>query len=240
MMVTSATYRQSSKADPALLARDPFNRLYARQSPVRLEAEFVRDMALAAAGLLVPRTGGPSVRPYQPIGYLAPLNFPRREWAAGAGEDLYRRGLYTFWQRTFVHPSLLAFDAASRDEGVCTRPVSNTPMQALTLLNDPIFVEAGRVFAERLLRDGGKTFEARVAYGFERALSRAPKPEEMVVLRRLYESQRKRYASDPAAVRELLSTGDWPAPKDVDGVELAAWSAVARAILNLHEAITRS
>ncbi|HXG23698.1 MAG TPA: DUF1553 domain-containing protein, partial [Chthonomonadales bacterium] len=240
LMVTSRAYRQSSKATPMLLARDPFNRLYARQSVVRIDAEFVRDMALAASGLLVKRIGGPSVRPYQPKGYLAALNFPRREWSSDIGENLYRRSLYIHWQRTFLHPSLAAFDAPSREECTVNRTVSNTPMQALVLLNDPIFVEAARVFAERMLREGGTTLEQRITYAYERALSRPPRREEIAVLKQLYEKERIHYHIDREAAQRLIATGEWPVPIDLDSAELAAWTAVARAILNLHETITRS
>src|SRR5262245_40485984 len=173
-MVLSRTYRQSSKARPDLLTRDPYNRLYARQSPIRLDAEFVRDVALAASGLLSEKVGGPSVKPYEPRGYLAALNFPRREWSSDKGEDLYRRGLYTHWQRTFLHPSLLAFDAPTREECTASRIISNTPMQALVLLNDPIFVEAARVFGERIMRQGGPTVDSRLRFAYECTVSRTP------------------------------------------------------------------
>jgi hypothetical protein len=240
LIVTSNTYRQSSHAAPSLLAKDPYNRLYARQSAIRLDAELVRDVALAVSGMLARKVGGPSVRPYQPRGYLAGLNFPRREWSSDKGESLYRRGLYTHWQRTYLHPSLVAFDAPTREEATCTRAVSNTPMQALVLLNDPTFVEAGRVFAERILREGGPDFGQRVAFVYRCALSRAPSQREKVVLQKLYDGQRARYAADKQAAQAVVAAGDWPVARDLDAVELAAWTAVARAILNLHETITRS
>jgi hypothetical protein len=239
LIVTSRCYRQSSKARPDLMARDPYNRLYARQSPIRLDAEFVRDVALRASSLLSEKVGGPSLRPYQPRGYLAALNFPRREWSADQGEALYRRALYTQWQRTFLHPSLLAFDAPTREECTASRAVSNTPMQALTLLNDPIFVEAARVFAERILRQGGATFEDRLRFAYRCALSRPPGAAEVAILRELYHSRRARYSADRAAADELIGTGEAPVPKDLDAVDLAAWASVAHAILNLHETITR-
>src|SRR5579871_683304 len=277
LIVTSHTYQQTSDVAPALLARDPENRLMARQTPRRLDAEFIRDVALAAAGVLSPRVGGPSARPYQPKGYLAALNFPRREWAPDAGEDLYRRGLYTFWQRSFLHPSLLAFDAPTREAGTCTRALSNTPLQALALTNDPIFVEAARLFAARMMTEGGDTrlsramndpsggpsdnrpaggkarlpsfrpdaesgegFVSRLTFAYRIALSRDPQPQETVVLRRLFSQELARYAKDRAAARELISVGDSPVEADLDPTTLAAWTAVARALLNLHETITRS
>lgn len=240
LMVTTRTYRQSSVLRPDLAAKDPFNRLYARQSAFRLDAEFIRDVALAAGGLLSDRIGGPSVRPYGPSGYLAALNFPKREWATGAGEDLYRRGLYIHWQRTFLHPSLLAFDAPTREECTAQRVVSNTPMQALVLLNDPAFVEAGRAFAARILKEGGPTFETRAAFAFRTALTRSPSKAEVAILKKLFAQQRARYAGDRAAAEALLSTGDRPRAQELDVVEHAAWTQVARAVLNLHEAITRN
>jgi hypothetical protein len=239
LIVTSGAYRQSSRARPDLLARDPYNRLYARQSPLRLDAEFVRDVALRASGLLVDEVGGPSVRPYQPRGYLAALNFPRREWSADQGEGLYRRGLYTHWQRTFLHPSLLAFDASTREECAASRIVSNTPMQALVLLNDPIFAEAARVFGERILRHGGPTFESRLRYAYQCALSRMPDAKETAMLRRFHETRRARYSTDRADAERLISAGEAPVAKDLDTADLAAWASVARTLLNLHETITR-
>jgi hypothetical protein len=239
LIVTCRCYRQSSKARPDLQVRDPYNRLVARQSPIRLDAEFVRDVALRAGGLLSERVGGPSVRPYEPRGYLAALNFPRREWSADRGEALYRRGLYTQWQRTFLHPSLLAFDAPTREECAASRVVSNTPMQALVLLNDPIFVEAARAFGERTMRHGGPTFEERLRFAYRCALARPPQPAEVAILRGLYHSRRARYSSDRPAAVQLISTGEAPVPRDLDAVELAAWTSVAHAILNLNETITR-
>ena len=156
-IVMSHTYRQSSMASPELEERDPDNRLLARQTRMRVDAEVVRDIALEVSGLLVERFGGPSVRPYQPEGYLAMLNFPKREYSASHGDDLYRRGVYTFWQRTFLHPSMVTFDAPSREECTVNRVNSDTPLQALDLLNDPIYVEAARVFAQHIVKDGGRT-----------------------------------------------------------------------------------
>ena len=156
LIVTSNAYRQSSTANAVLEEKDPYNRLIARQSHWRLDAEIVRDNALLLSGLLVQEIGGPSVRPYQPVGYYANLNFPKRRYAHDSGESQYRRGLYTHWQRTFLHPSMMAFDAPSRQECTAERSTSNTPMQALTLLNDPTYVEAARVFAQRIIKEGGQ------------------------------------------------------------------------------------
>ena len=173
-IVTSHTYRQSSMPEPTAGRRDPDNRLLARQSRFRVDAEIVRDIALQVSGLLAERFGGPSVSPYQPDGYLAALNFPKREYSASHGDDLYRRGLYTYWQRTFLHPSLLNFDAPTREECTVNRGTSNTPLQALVLLNDPIYVEAARVFAQNAIANGGKSVDAQLDWVFERALNRPP------------------------------------------------------------------
>ncbi|MCC6782374.1 MAG: DUF1553 domain-containing protein [Planctomycetes bacterium] len=238
-LVMSAAYRQSSQAG-ALHDRDPDNRLIARQSRFRLDAEFVRDDALAISGLLVPTIGGSSVRPYQPPGYLVHLNFPSRDWRDEPGEDQYRRGLYTFWQRTFLHPSLLAFDASPREECSTERPRSNTPQQALTLLNDPTYVEAARVFAQRVLRDGGTSTGERLAYAYRRALSRLPTAAELRIHERLLADHLAGYRADLPAARRLLAVGHREVAADLDPAELAAWTSVARVILNLHETITRS
>jgi hypothetical protein len=239
ILVTSQTYRQSSRAAKPLLERDPYNRLFARQSRVRLDAEAVRDNALAVTGLLSPKIGGPSAHPYQPKGYWAHLNFPPREWDDSTGEDQYRRGLYTHWQRAFLHPSLMAFDAPTREECVAERPRSNTPQQALALLNDPTYVEAARVFAERIVREGGKSFEQRLGWAYARALSREPRAEEVKILTDLARKHRDEYQKDPRAAHQLLSVGMAPAPGKLDSAELAAWTSVARAILSLPELITR-
>src|ERR1019366_723848 len=156
LMVTSSAYRQVSTSSEAVRGRDPYNRLVARQARFRLDAEAVRDNALAVSGLLTLKVGGPSVKPYQPAGYWEYLNFPTRTYAADRGDDQYRRGVYTYWQRSFPHPSLTAFDAPSREECTAERTRSNTPQQALVLLNDPTYVEAARVLAAKILRDGGK------------------------------------------------------------------------------------
>jgi hypothetical protein len=240
LLVMSGTYRQISQVRPELKEKDPFNRLYARQARFRLDAETVRDNALAISGLLSPHVGGPSVKPYQPPGYWSALNFPTREWQNDQGEMLYRRGLYTHWQRSFLHPSLLAFDATTREECTVERPRSNIPQQALVLLNDPTYVEAARAFAERILKEGGAGISDRLRWAFGCALSRPPKAEELEVLAELYAKHAKEYAQDKEAALKLLSTGAHPLPKDIEVAELAAWTSVARVILNLHETITRS
>ena len=240
LMVTSRTYRQSSNASRELLARDPENRELARQGRWRIEAEMVRDSALQVSGLLVPRIGGPSVRPYQPDGYWENLNFPQRGYDASSGGDQYRRGLYTWWQRSYVHPSMLAFDAATREECAAERNRSNIPQQALVLLNDPSYVEAARSFAARILREGSGDDTARLTWAWRQALARAPLDSELSALRRLLETQRTAFAKDPEAAAQFTRTGKAPTPAGLDPVQWAAWTDVARALLNLHETITRS
>jgi len=239
-IVTSAAYRQGSFPSKELLERDPDNRLYARQTRFRLDAEFVRDNALEISGLLSERMGGPSVRPYQPRGYWAYLNFPPREWDDSPGEDQYRRGLYTWWQRTFPQPSLLAFDAPSREECTGQRVRSNVPQQALVLLNDATYVEAARAFATRILRDGGPSVASRLRFAYARALQRAPTPGEQEILEALLGKARSEFEADPEAAARLVATGQAATPLDVPAPVLAAWTQVARTILNLPELITRS
>jgi len=239
LMVTSAAYRQSSQATREDRRRDPSNKWLARQSRFRLDAEMVRDGALTVSGLLVREVGGRSVKPYQPTGYWAHLNFPARKWAKDHGDNVYRRGLYTHWQRTFLHPSHLAFDAPSREECTAERPRSNTPQQALVLLNDPTYMEAARVFAERIVREGGKADAERLAFAFRQALSRIPTSREQEILISLRKKHLDEYLEAKEAADQLLSIGDRPKPNDIDSAELAAWTSVARVILNLPESIIR-
>ncbi|MFO0889459.1 MAG: DUF1553 domain-containing protein [Isosphaeraceae bacterium] len=239
-IVTSATYRQTSAATPELLAADPLNRELARQSPYRVDAELVRDNALAIAGLLVPTIGGPSVKPYQPEGYWENLNFPTRDYPADQGPAQHRRGLYTWWQRSFLHPSLLAFDAPSREECTAERNRSNIPQQALVLLNDPTYVEAARVFAARVLREAPGDLESRLNRAWQLALQRDPSPEEAKTVRDLLAKHLKIYRANPDAAKALLGTGIAPRSEGLDPAEAAAWTHVARVLLNLHETVTRS
>jgi hypothetical protein len=248
LIVTSHTYRQSSNPSPENpqsairnpQSDDPDNCLLSRQNRFRVDAEIVRDIALSVSGLLVEKFGGPSIKPYQPERYLAALNFPVRDYSPDRGEALYRRGLYVHWQRTFLHPSLAAFDAPSREECTVNRVNSNTPLQALVLLNDPTFVEAARVFAQHALKEGGATPHAQIAWAFERATGRTPSPEESGVLQELYRKSLLNFAHDPASARELIRVGDAPAAGDLPAAKLAAMTAATRAILNLHETITRN
>ncbi len=237
LMVTSRTYRQSSSLRPELKDLDPNNRLLASQNPRRLDAEFVRDNALFIAGLLnTEDVGGPSVKPYQPEGYYEPIQFPNRTYVASKGSDQWRRGLYMHWQRMFLHPMLINFDAPARDECTALRNYSNTPQQALTLLNDPTFVEAARAMAARLIAlPAGAD---RLAHGFRLAMGRDIKPAERPSLDKLLAEQTAYYRANPAEATKLMKVGLSPATAG-DPAELAAWTQVCRVLLNSHEAITR-
>jgi len=240
LIVTSQTYRQSSRPDATRGDTDPENRLFAHQNRFRVDAENVRDIALEVAGLLSTTFGGPSANPVQPEGYLAALNFPKREYSASRGEDLYRRGMYTTWQRTYLHPSLLNFDAPTREECTVNRSTSNTPLQALDLLNDPIFVEAARVFAQHATEDAGPRVDSQIEWIFDRALNRRPTRDERTILRGLYERNLKRFGADPAGARAFIAEGEAPVAPNANAARLAALATVARAVLNLHELITRN
>lgn len=239
LIVSSRAYRQSSLESPELRALDPDNRLLARQSRWRLDAEFVRDAALHASGLLHVEVGGPSVYPYQPAGYWGHLNFPRRRWRASDGASQHRRGLYTHWQRTFPHPSLLAFDAPSREECAAERAQSNTPQAALVLLNDPSYVEAARSLAAQVLLAEPASDDAGLRRAFRQVVSRQPSAAELEVLRALLSEHRTHYAAQPEQARAVGTNGIAPVPDELAADELAAWTSVARALLALHEAITR-
>lgn len=233
-IVMSSTYRQASGVRPELQQRDPENRLLARGPRLRLPAEMVRDQALAAAGLLVEKTGGPSVKPYQPAGLWQELA-GGRGYVPDKGEGLYRRSLYTYWKRTVAPPSMMNFDSPTR-EGCSVRETrTNTPLQALTLMNDVTYVEAARKLAERMLRRQGDG----VAYGFRLVLARSPRPEEKAVLERTRDRFRKRYQEDRDAARRLLAQGDSPRDASLDDAELAAYTSVASLLLNLDEAVTK-
>jgi len=241
LMVMSRAYRQASDAAPELRQRDPLNRLIARQASFRYPAETVRDTALSIGGLLlVDATGGPSVKPYQPPRYYRHLNFPEREYEASAGNDQWRRGVYVHWQRQYLHPMLKAFDAPTREECTAERPRSNTPVAALVMLNDPTFVEASRAFAARILHQGGTTDVDRLDFAFRQAVSRRPLDGERELLESLRSKSRDYYAAHSAEADRMLHVGLKPTPEGLDHIELATWTVVARAILNMNEAISRN
>lgn len=239
LIVTSQTYRQSSAEPAALKERDPENRLLGRQGRWRLPAESIRDNALFVSGLLVLDVGGLSGKPYQPAGFYRHLNFPKREYVSDADVKQWRRGVYVHWQRQYLHPMMKAFDASTREECAAQRARSNTPLAALVLLNDPTFIEAARVLAQRTLADGGNTDAERLAFAFRHVTSRPPDEPELKLLLKLLDKNRTQYKADPKAAGELLKIGLAPLPKNADIPELAAWAAVCRALLNLSETITR-
>jgi hypothetical protein len=233
-IVTSATYQQSSRTDAAALAKDPENRLLARGPRMRLPAEVVRDAALFASGLLVEKQGGPSVKPYQPAGLWAELG--GGDYERDKGEGLYRRSLYTFWKRTAPPPFLSNFDSALRESCTVREGRTNTPLQALNLMNDVTFVEAARVLAQRTL---DLPSEKRLDYAFRLVLSRAPDKRELTRLSEALAYYRDYYASRPKDAEAFLAQGDAPIDKRVASSELAGYTAVASLILNLDEAITK-
>jgi len=238
LMVTSATYRQSSSSTPELNERDPYNRIYARGPRFRVAAETVRDIALQASGLLSPKIGGPSVFPYQPDGIWTQL-YSADKWETSQGENKYRRGLYTFWRRTSTYPSFVSFDAPSRELICPRRQRSNTPLQALTTLNDPSFVEAAQALARRVMQESKGHAEADVAYAFRLCVARAPRPQETKRLVALYEQELAEYKQDPTAAKKLATGNLGDPPKGVSMEALAAWTVVANVILNLDETITK-
>jgi hypothetical protein len=220
LIVTSATYRQSSRVRPDLEIVDPVNKLLARQSRLRLDAEIVRDVALAASGTLTPKLGGRPVYPPQPDGVMT-LGQVKRNWTPSEGPDRFRRGLYTHWWRATPHPALAVFDAADGFSACTRRLRSNTPLQALTLLNDRQFFEFAGALAERIQREGGADDRSKIEYGFRRCVSRAPTPDETQRLTELLQQVQTGTDQEPAATAQ------------------EAWTTIARVLLNLDETITR-
>ncbi len=240
LMVTTSAYRQSSLPRPEVDAVDPDNRLVAHQSRFRMEAEQIRDNALAVSGLLVNKLGGDIIRPYQPAKYYAPLNFPERDYTASTGDDQFRRAVYIHWQRQFLHPFLLAFDAPTREECTALRPISSTPTAALVLLNDPEFIEAARALAAKILDKAPADDEKRIRWAWRQVLGRDASLAEQKVLAALLEKHRKEYTADTKAAEALLTVGISPRPTNIDAAELAAWTSLSRVLLNLNETITRN
>jgi hypothetical protein len=243
LIVMSNTYQQSSRTTPALVERDPENRLLARGPRFRLPAELLRDQALAVSGLLNPALGGPSVFPYQPPGIWEELafgdGFSMQEYVQSHGPDLYRRSMYTFWKRTAPPASMSTFDAPDREKCVAWRPVTNTPLQALVLWNDPTYLEAARALAARTWQAAGADVAKRASWAFTQALGRAPKPAELAVLTKLARAQSLQFAKNPQAAADLLKAGESPVPAGIPVPELAAWTVVSSAILNLDELVTK-
>jgi hypothetical protein len=237
MIVMSATYRQSSRVTPELLQRDPENRLLARGPRVRLSAEMIRDQALAVSGLLVEKIGGPSVKPYQPAGLWKELG--GEDYKQDTGEGLYRRSLYTFWKRAVPPPSMMNFDAAGREACTVRENRTNTPLQALDLMNDRAYVEASRVLAERMMREGGATTESRIAFTFRLATARHPRAPELAILLDSFHRSLDRFHTEPAAAIRLVSEGEHHRDETLEVSSLAAYTTVASLILNLDETVTK-
>ncbi len=241
LMVSSATYRQSSRVTPQLFEGDPANRLLARGPRFRLQSEFLRDQALFASGLLVTKTGGPSVKSYHPPGLYEQVTAGSGTniYVEGSGPDLYRRSMYSYWKRSVPNPAMLVFDAPFREACTLRRPRTNTPLQSLNLMNDPTYVEAARFLAGRVLIESGPDIETRLSYGFRLVLARTPRAAELRVLINAFERSKADFASDPAAAAELLKVGATRSPETLDPVELAAMTSVASTILNLDETVMK-
>jgi hypothetical protein len=237
LIVTSATYRQSSKTTSDLLQRDPENRLLARGPRFRLPPEVIRDQALAISGLLVEKIGGPSVKPYQPPGLWKEIN--GQNYPQDHGESLYRRSLYTFWKRTAPPPTMMTFDAAGREVCVVRESRTNTPLQALDLMNDVTYLEAARVLAEHMMTEGGTTPAERIAFAFHRATARDLSAAESRTLLDSFQYYRDAYQTDSDAARKLVSHGEYPRNEKLNVSELAAYTTVASLILNLDELLTK-
>ncbi|MCM8532007.1 MAG: PSD1 and planctomycete cytochrome C domain-containing protein [Lentisphaeraceae bacterium] len=237
-IVLSKTYRLSTQRSPEMIEKDPYNRLQARQSILRLNAEFIRDIALQSSGLLNSKMGGRNVMPYQPIGYYSSMNHNPFRYKSEKGDDQYRRSVYMHWQRTFLHPFLKNFDAPEREVGICSRTPSNTPLQALTLLNDPSFVEAAKTLGEKAL-SMKNSLSNQLKWMIQTTLGRPANTSELETLSELYSSQKSYFKSNSKAAGQLLSIGNSKASIKLNEAELAAMTQVARAVLNLHEFIVR-
>jgi hypothetical protein len=239
-VVLSATYRQSSNVTPALLDRDPKNRLLGRGARFRLSAEMLRDNALAIAGLLNIRIGGPSVKPYQPDGLWQDVSVERRAvYQPSEGSDLYRRSMYTFWKRTCPPPGMTTFDAPDRETCTIRRARTNTPLQALVLMNDPTYLEAARKLAERVLKDGGQTDEERLQFTYRLVISRDPRDAERTLLVKLLRQAQTKFKTTPNDAERLLSIGASSRNQKLAAPDLAAWTTVSSLILTLDETITK-
>jgi hypothetical protein len=237
-IVTSAAYRQVSKTNPELLQKDPDNRLLARGPRYRWGPEVIRDQALAVSGLLVEKLGGPSVKPYQPAGLWQELS-GGKGYVADHGEGLYRRALYTYWKRTIAPPFMINFDSPNRE--VCTvwENRTNSPLQALNLMNDVEFLEASRKLAERILTDGGDSPEQRIDFSFRVLLAKRPEPEQLAILKNTATDLLRNFQRDPNAAKQFISQGESPLRTGLDAAELAAWTGVSSILLNMDEVINK-
>ena len=241
LMVTSATYRQLSRVTPEMIEKDARNRLLAHAPRRRLDAEAVRDQALALSGLLAPKMGGPSVYPPQPAGlWNVAFNGGQNAYPTSQGEDRYRRGLYTFWRRTMPYPSMTTFDAPSREACTVRRLPTNTPLQAFVTMNDPVFVECAQALARRIVREGGADLAARLKFALQLCTARPPDDAQVKALAALYESELATYRADADAAGKLATQPLGPLPANTDAAELAAWTVVANVLLNLDAVLTKS
>lgn len=241
-MVMSATYQQSSVTTPELRAKDPDNRLLARGSSYRLPFEMIRDGALAASGLLVHKVGGPSVKSYQPAGLWEEKSAGRgslAKYVQDTGESLYRRSLYSFWKRSSPPPAMVTFDAADRDVCTVNRESTDTPLQALGLMNDPQFMEAARLLAERMVKEGGSSPDDRIRYAFRVVTSRSPSEKELKLLKSLYDQERAHYEAGSGSAAKLLQVGEWRRDEALPERDVAAYTVVANTLLNLDEFVTK-
>ena len=244
LILTSAVYRQASAVTPEMLERDPENRMLARGPRFRLPAEMIRDNALAISGLINEKIGGPSVFPYQPKGLWEEMafggNFSAQKYTPSQGQDLYRRSMYTFWKRTVPYPPLNTFDAPDREKCTARRGVTNTPLQALVLMNDPTYVEAARALAQRDLKEAGPSDADRIRYAFRLATDRDPSQQELTILDSFYKKQIAHYQADKASAEKLLAVGESKRDPNLQPAELAAWTLVTSTILNMDETITKN
>jgi hypothetical protein len=237
-IVMSATYRQASRVSADLRAKDPDNRLLARGPSARLSADIVRDQALSIAGLLVNKVGGPSVKPYQPEGLWNEIG-GGGTYVQDHGDNLYRRSVYTFWRRTIPPPSMATFDASARESHMVRPVLTNTPLQALDLMNDVTFVEAARVFAERVMKDGGASHRERIAYAFRAATARMPNAKEAALLEDALLENLELFTSKRDAALKYVSHGEHPRDPKLNVSELAAYSSLTSLILNLNEVVMK-
>jgi hypothetical protein len=242
MILCSSTYRQSAKASSASLAADPENRWLSHAPRFRLDAEVIRDTALYTSGLLSPKIGGKGVKPYQPSNIWEPVGFGgsnTRNYVQDKGESLYRRSLYTFIKRTAPAPNMVNFDATARASYCLRRERSNTPLQALNLMNDVQFVEAARHLAQRVLKEGGASFDSRISHVWRTVLSRFPSPREVETVKAAHEQHLAKYASNEGAARQLTAFGESPVDTSLPARDLAAWTLTASLVLNLDEAVVK-
>ena len=239
-IVMSQTYQQSSAVTASQLEIDPGNRFVSRGPRFRLSGEFLRDQALAVSGLLNRKMGGPGVKPYQPEGLWNEVSLDKGlRFKQDTGDKLYRRSLYTYWRRSSPPPNMVLFDAPTREKCTVRRGRTNTPLQALVLMNDPQFVEAAKLFAQRILNDGGTTTKERIEFGFKHALARTPTDDEIQVLAKVFESEHKTFQQQPKEAKKLISVGETPVDQQFDAADVAAWTIISNLIFNLDEFVTR-